>query len=692
MSILKQIAERIDKLENARHIVPNSPPIPSRIRRNQKWIEALENNNLIFDMFNRERQFHIPDFKKIDFTGPELNHQEWRAQLNRFFWVRPLTYKYIETGDKRYAQIVRDTIEAWFGFHENKPYLGNEDRFSIRKDYGDNTLSISVRLGQCRYDAENSSGWWGAVPYLEESGIFDDGFVNKMLDDAADKLEFLKQNLSKTGNWRMSELDCLFFCGYVLPGMEEYARYAVKMLNEAFRNQFEPDGSHCEHTANYHNWMKRIILGYSILAKNMPELGLDIDSDMLMKIYKYSIHTYAPDGRSTGLNDSAVWNKNAIPADLNKLCAEYLDIAHYFDIDIENPPIKPSGWFFNAGQFYLRDSWSEDGTMFIFDNTADGGWHTHAGRNAVYLYHGKRMILCDPGSINYDETFDPFSAWGCCSFMHNTVTLSGMTQVLKANANVRYHYESDRIAMINSIYSGGYFNETASRIGHHTRTFLWVKGKFALVLDAIDAGLSPRLIRYGEHPDADIAYESHWQFGDEQVVLNAADLSAHTIDEGGNMYIKAIYSSASIEAKLYSGCMSPVRGFIAETEEGSKSARPAPKLVFEGRGKNCQYIAQIIVPFEGTNMPKVTGAGEMIDGALHLVFEIDGEAWNFAINGAVLSGDSKPTMIGDKAELKSDAMIAITSENSFSWIYNGKYLAKNDKIIIEKDKWGNWKA
>jgi len=693
MNRLQQIAERIDKLNAARHLDPHrdNSELDSNEGKNwggdDTWIEAIDNNRLLWIGHG---SLHFPDFRTIDFTASDVNHIEWTAQLNRYYWMRPLVVAYLKTGDKKYARVARETVEAWFDFHRNQPYLGTETRESIGR-HGDSTLNISLRLGQTRFQ-----GWVGGLPYFADSGLFDGAFVDKLLADAADKLEFMIQNHSKGSNWRMSELLAVFFCGQVL-GWDRYVTYAVRQLNETIRNHFEPDGSHCEHTPAYHEWLLTSLRNLTILARNMPELGLDADPRILLNACRYMMHTYAPDGRDVGIGDSLRWNPLGPVVDLDAMRADYDGLVRFFGLDPEQHPPTPSGWFFDAGQFFLRDSrtWpNPDATMFIFDNTNSGGWHTHAGRGGVYLYHGGRMILTDPGSLNYDGA-DPFTAWGRYSFLHNTVTLSGMCQTLDADGRVRFHHESPRVAMINSIYTGGYFDEFTSRTGCHIRTFLWIKGKFALVLDAIDDGLRNYTTgRCRQNSGTVLRYESHWQFGDEPVTLDGATLSAHTTDAGGNVYIQPIYATDPIEAKRYCGSLSPVRGFIGKPGTSvCGGAMPSPMVTFEGVGNGLSRLAQLIVPFEGAAPPNVSAAGEIVDSVLHLTIVLNGQMWRFAINTAVLDGSAAPGMIGEMADLKSDAMLAVVCpDNGFAWMYNGKHLTLGDKTFLDHTTWGNWET
>ncbi|MCL1857093.1 MAG: heparinase II/III family protein [Kiritimatiellaeota bacterium] len=669
MSLLTPIAERIDRLEAARRIAPVNSRIFTDTDKGSlyygddaAWVAALDRNHLRFIEGPEEHpSFHFPDFTKIDFTGPELKHQEWREQLNRYYWARPLALEYLKTGDVKYARILRDTIEAWLAFHD-AAYADSPEIWRR----GDSTLSVSIRLGQSKFQ-----GWIGCVPFLEASGVFDDAFVKRMVADVKDKLEYLLTHHAKAGNWRMSELNAAFFCGYAL-GLDDHVAYAVRNLNETFRNQFEADGCHCEHTPNYHGWMLGLFRDFTVLSRTMPELGIVADVPKLLRACAYCIHALTPDGRSTGLNDGPRWDAATPPQPIDAMRHDYDGLVRHFGLDPAEYALKPSGWFFDAGQFFLK----HDATQFIYDNTNSGGWHCHAGRGGVYLYHGGRMLLSDPGSLDY-EGRNPFMVWGRSTFLHNTVTLSGMSQAIEHDGRVRFHDETDTVVLLNTVYAGGYVNETSNRVGRHVRTFLWVKGRFALVLDTIDAGLYSYWGPHRKNSGALLAYESHWQFGDETVVFDEASLSAYTADTyHGRVFIKALYSSDPQTARLYQGSMAPVRGWIAASGDSSVGGqRPAPMLVFEGTGNCTSRIAQIIVPFDGDRVPHVSATGSVIDGALHLAIDLDGTAWRFAANTIVLDGGPEPTQIGDMGPLRSDAMIALACPaHDIAWHYNGTYI------------------
>ncbi|MCL1856286.1 MAG: hypothetical protein FWF84_01390, partial [Kiritimatiellaeota bacterium] len=129
MNTLQKIAARIERLEAARRLTPEGCRVFSDAERSVyygddvAWIAALEKNHIRFEGGPDEYpSFHYPDFTKIDFSSPEFANTEWRAQLNRFYWARPLTAEYLRTRDVKYARILRDTIEAWLDFHRGASY------------------------------------------------------------------------------------------------------------------------------------------------------------------------------------------------------------------------------------------------------------------------------------------------------------------------------------------------------------------------------------------------------------------------------------------------------------------------------------------------------------------------------------------------------------------------------------------
>jgi hypothetical protein len=75
----------------------------------------------------------------IDWSGGQIHHVEWPADLNRFFYLEELAAAYKATRQERYAQAARAYIEDWI----------RGERYDNATAYqaGDRSLDMSIRLG-----------------------------------------------------------------------------------------------------------------------------------------------------------------------------------------------------------------------------------------------------------------------------------------------------------------------------------------------------------------------------------------------------------------------------------------------------------------------------------------------------------------------------------------------------------------
>ena len=123
----------------------------------------------------------------VDWSGAHVKHQEWPAQLNRFYLLWTLTPAYAVTGDERYAQSARRYMEDWIDHHP--PYAPAGPKMP-----GDSSLNMTMRLGY----------WLGFLDHYEGARAFDDAFVDKILACVDWQLEWLVHNVALGGNWRIN--------------------------------------------------------------------------------------------------------------------------------------------------------------------------------------------------------------------------------------------------------------------------------------------------------------------------------------------------------------------------------------------------------------------------------------------------------------------------------------------------------
>ena len=86
----------------------------SLFRGDYDWVNNLRKSEIKFISFGKAYKV---DFKNIDFTGPEIENQEWRAQLNRFFWLGPCMDE-DAAGDDYFANIAKDTVRSFLNFRK----------------------------------------------------------------------------------------------------------------------------------------------------------------------------------------------------------------------------------------------------------------------------------------------------------------------------------------------------------------------------------------------------------------------------------------------------------------------------------------------------------------------------------------------------------------------------------------------
>ena len=649
----------------------------------EKWLDALRRGKLLFVVPNADKEYFFGDFTKIDFAGPENDNQEWRQQLNRFYWMEPIARACEANADEYLANAAKNTVTAWL---ESHPYsdVWPAPSWEYWIGSGDSTLSLSLRLGQRKH-----SGWWGAVPYIARG--FDGALLERMHESTLAQLAYLRKNISKSTNWRVSQLDAICFLGLVLPGAKRHLAFALDGINEVFHYQVEPDGSHCEHTGDYHAWMTDVFTSYALLGKARPELGISIDSGRLVRMWDYALHQYAPDGRTLGLNDDGRWYEMAKPADVTALRAKRESVIAGLGLNPGDFPLSPTGVYPDAGQFFFRKSWAKDSPMVVYDATNFGGWHCHTGRGGIQYFDGKRMLLTDPGSLNYDGR-DPFTSAGKQTLLHNTVTVDDMVQAAYSDARVHLAADLPGASAAVSTYAGGfrepygawgsYNTAEKSFAARHTRSMVWVKDAFVLVVDTLDCA------------KAFYSFRSAWQFGEGEVILTGS--GARTTFGAGDVSIRAVECGTPLSCKIYCGHESPLLGYVAKDGSRLDGGVPAPMLGIEGSASDGRetVLAQIIVPYAIKTPPAISTECRQTDGAIYFKLNIGEISWHVALSRPLFSGEALAAPVGECEKIRCDGLIAAVGEIGGSVFYtfaaNARRLFYDGAELIKRGRFGNY--
>ncbi len=533
--------------------------------------------------------------KDIDWTGSHIHHQEWPAQLNRFFHLGPLAAAWRATGDQRFAKAARSYIEDWL--------RGDNYSTATALRPGDNTLNMSIRLGSSHH-----GGWGAALPVFLTSPVFDDEFVGRVLESMAAQADFLMRHLTAAGNWRISQLDALAFTALrfpFLPNANRLLEAGIAGLRNAFATQFLPDGVHIERTPGYANWMTDVAASYLEVAQLFPAADAHVDARKLVRSFDYGAQS-----ELFGVNDSLA--PSADPKEFSALRRRAAAVAR---LKLDAPPEPPLDQVFpDAGQVFSRTSWRPGADYIAFDASTWGGGHGHLSRLAFVFRSGGRALVADPGILSY-EMSDPRAPYGKSTAAHSTLNLGGRNQSAADAQLLRTGFDGG-CALVQARYQGGYWDGVyewsfrkgrgAGAWGEHERVLFWVKNEYVLVLDAMAA-------------DAGQEIRNCWQLGPLSLWSHdARELAWWSGGTGTNLSLQLVAAPEGASIECFEGVREPLRGWVGSR---GNDAVAAPLVEFRYPSKSGAPVisAVLLWPFTGSARPRceVRGAGEISRGSIH---------------------------------------------------------------------------
>lgn len=517
----------------------------------------------------------------IDWSGKQIHHQEWCAQLNRFFCLVPLASAYRKTSDEKYARAARGYIEDWMDY--NAQYLARDELHP-----GDNTLNMSIRLG-----TSVQAGWGGTLPAFLNSPVFDDEFLERMLTSISEQADFLARHLSARGNWRIAHLDALAFTALRFPFLDnanELLAKGIKCMRNALHTQFLPDGVHVERTPGYAAWMTRVAAGYVHLAGAFPEADAAVDRATLLQALDYMVQN-----RLFGVNDFTAPHRDPEANGLEGR-AQLLELAGMGEHVEKTPPLRQS--FQDAGQVFMRSSWEPGADYLAFDAGTWGGAHSHLSRLSFTFRSGGRMLIADPGILNY-EMSDPKASYGKSTRAHSTISLDGMNQV-NSDASLHRVEFSEHLSLIHASYQGSYWpgryewrfvkGRGQGIYGRHERVLLWVMGEYILCLDLMEEAEGRQI-------------HNCWQMGPMDVwEMEPESLSWWSGNDDVNLLLRLLGPAESVEMDCVAGSEEPLRGWVGWH---GNDAVPAPHVEFRYEPESpCAVSAVLACAFRGNKPPR----------------------------------------------------------------------------------------
>ena len=637
----QSIIERIDQATRQLHQALGYEE-PELDKSTQETADLLLEGKIRF--MGREIELGRSD---IDWSGGHVDHHVWHSRPNRFLFITPLAVAYDRTGSERYAEAARDYIEDWIRAHPPAPdwELSEED----------NPLNLPIRVGD---NATAPRGWLGALPHLLQSPLFDEKFVERVVESVRCQLRWMARNLSPTGNFRMFQAMALINAGLRLPFVTEagdWKRRGSHVMTDMARRQIHPDGSHDEHTPGYHLGMMGAFRRCVDIQRTFPDLPLDVPPEKIVGMFDYALAFTRPDGTLCGINDSSA---RAGGMDTG----ERLQARRTFQRENALPEVSPApGQIFpDAGQAYFRTGWDGKATYVGFDATRWGSAHCHLARNAVQLHAHGRPLIVDPGRISY-EMSDPLGPYGKSTRAHSTLNLNGWNQNT-TNPDEFRAWSGEGYGAATSEYTAGYWDAPFGwwffeGLGHglaarHRRILLFIHGRAIVVID--------HLIRWDEkgrgtsHQKPDL--EVNWQLAPGPVEINREKHHAVTGHEDANVLMLFPLMAEDMEIALHEGEENPPRGWVQDREQGQQG-EPAPQVALESSPmlNFSEHIVTVLVPFEGRDKPELMAHAQpppdkTSPGRVNI-------QWEDGTSDTVLWMPNLETMIGPAEGLETDGSL-----------------------------------
>ncbi len=639
---LRQAALPLQALE-----LPMFPAQPQELSADQQRYADLAVEGIVVVHYQGEHQVRLGRKDIVwlkDGKCSQIDHFVLRCTF-----VSDLARAWKVTGKLEYAQAARDYMEEWMNAWPADT-IGTDERVNTV----DSTLTLGLR----------KAGWCRSLPLLLDSPCFDEAFVSRLVAYIAAQFQYLRENVKSEINWRIANArDLLIGSLYLsfLETAEDWKEYALMALNDAWLRQFLPDGVHCERNPTYHAGMVRTFQGLYDLCCKMPELGLIMNLEQLIRQHDFIIACVKPNGYLCGIHDSQSEYTGHRRDNIHEASASHKGMDNTaiwktfletYDLPLNYP--STSQVFPDAGLAFFRSGWDEDAMWMSFDATRWGGGHCHLSRNTIQLHAFRQSMVIDPGWLAYDG--GEWGMYGKSTLAHSTCNLNRLNQSA-TNPSIMKTFQAPGYDAVLSIYEGGYwdtdlkwnFTHAASGIwAQHARILFRVQDRFAFVADS--------MFRLPHCPDdpAELRpdFECVWQLapGAELDLQPEADRAIARWRDAGLLMLTPIRPHGS-EYRIHAGETNPLRGWAPGEEEHF----PAPQIVLNTAGmeKQHDYYVTALVPFEGDKAPEVIlEAKSPLGKTGHVVLN-----WEDGSRDAIHWGCNLNLMLGKTPEFATDSSL-----------------------------------
>ena len=426
------------------------------------------------------------------YKGPNED-REWAWISNRHSQISEVFDAYLKTGNPKYAEYIdlflRDFII------KSMPYPAAKGSGSIWRG-----LEVSSRAkvwSRVFFGLLNSEYIAPATQLLMLSSLLDHAHYNF--------------NFHSSANWLTMEISALATVATNFPEFKsanKWLDYSIETMVESMKEQVYPDGVQTELTSHYHNVSLHNFHIFKEICERANKPLPNYYTSTIEEMYSYIAHAVRPDGYRILNNDGDRGSDSVLILKGAKTYIkpewEYIATNGHSGV---KPKDGPSYFYPWAGQLISRSSFDSKAHWSFFDIGPWGTGHQHNDKLHISISAFGRDLLVDAGRFAYTgEVAKKFRQYANGTQGHNLILIDNKGQgpgtLLAKEALSENHY---KITPEFDYAWNSMSNFIDLKEVSHTRTLLYVRGNFWVVVDNIETN-KPRSIKtlWHFHPNCEV--------------------------------------------------------------------------------------------------------------------------------------------------------------------------------------------
>ncbi|MBQ7039270.1 MAG: heparinase II/III family protein, partial [Clostridia bacterium] len=337
----------------------------------------------LFEIFKHKGKFNweasFAYVKGTDFT----KKYEWQIWPQRLYFTIPLAHKFLQTGERKYADAWLTIVKEWDKAHPYQEFIPEIHYIKTDMVWRDmqvawRTMSLLHGLFMLQDAPFSKEDWKYLYDFLELH-------MNHLYVEALDRLA---RNYAQNHVLQIGVV--LLFAVSMFPEFEntaELTKIGLDTVEMNLRNAIYEDGGSDEDSPSYSHFIARLYLeALLIIEKNgYPEIeGL---RESVKKQYEWLYQCMTPQGKPLALSDSYGLD---VMQDL-----EYA--SRLIDLDFER--VQKEVYYEKSHIAIFRK-----GDMTLFADAASWpGPHHHAGAPQIISFYKGEPVLIDTGVCSYDR-------------------------------------------------------------------------------------------------------------------------------------------------------------------------------------------------------------------------------------------------------------------------------------------------